>query len=656
MVVMETVTEVLPMILLVVADVLKEQIVPRTKKPQKTVKDLIQKMKTELSSKDGIGSSIPDIVSFCEKKEYLDLGGQGITLYPMQKLILKIFYRGSVGNKNITLTEEEIQMCKDIGCNTEERGDLLSKFEQTEVFRQLILIWGRRSGKDFLCGIIMAYEAMRLLECAGGNPYAIYGLSDSNPITILTVATAAPQAQLAFNEVKTRILYSPYFQNKFIPDGIEANKIFLLTPQDKKNNDLFKSRTKGSIVVEVGHSNSDALLGKQIFVLLMDEVASYKTSGGASSGERIFTALTPSLETFGRNIKVIDENGEEQTERVLDSKLVCISSPRGEEGLFHRLYKEAHLVQDRLMCKLPTWHVNPKMTEKSLRKNNESMNAEDFLMEYGAEFSGTGGESFFVRDKVIGCFKPGLELQETGRAGFTYFAHLDPATTSHNYALVIIHRERYLNTETNKSDFRIVVDQIKYWKPLPGKPVRIEEVDDYVINLRRKFHLGMVTYDVWNSIQSIEKLKKAGVPAKCTHFSAQYKMAIYTQLEVLMNSDKIWIPRHKLMQDEMLHLQRKTTVKGFRVSAPKDGDVRTDDLTDALAGACYISMNAVAHKLPGARLVNMGVAPSSNAINWRSMSGASYGTGPGGQVARQMETRQPQRNQNTGVPPSAFNR
>ena len=1016
---------------------------PRTKKPLTTVKDLIQKMKTELSSKDGIGSSIPDIVSFCEKKEYLDLGGQGIILYPMQKLILKIFYRGSVGNENTVLTEKEIQMCKDIGCDTEERGDLLTKFDDGDIFRQLILIWGRRcvsedttiidpstgyqwtfgelwdngrrkieswtynedkqemeiipnadiiyqgkrqvyklttnsgheiectdnhpfltqrgwinlkdldikkdkvticesipffgtsdaisedeaailgymtadgncsqsstfftcankeiledfttrmnnisdnlkvfkdpwtgarsadcqykvtsvekryekhfsekhqkvichpkkndlqellykhdlkgktchekcvpdalwdcpknviaaylralfscdgcllkrnkgtfefssvnkqqsvkvqsllakfgisaqlrtknvksrivdekgierkynilsymlhfsikkyiniflkeigltgkkeqvertiklkktaigrktqplifskirsiektdikrtfdlsvshkkslqnftaqgfithnSGKDFLCGIIMAYEAMRLLECPGGNPYAIYGLRDSNPITILTVATAAGQATLAFNEIKTRILHSPYFQDKFIPDGIEASKIFLLTPRDKKNNDEFKSRTKGSIVVEVGHSNSDALLGKQIFVLLMDEVASYKTSGGSSSGERIFTALTPSLETFGRTIKFIDENGEEKTKRVLDSKLVCISSPRGEEGLFYRLYKEAHLVKNRLMCKLPTWNVNTKMTEESIRENNESMNKEDFLMEYGAEFSGTGGESFFVRDKVMNCFKAGLELQKTGRAGFTYFAHLDPATTSHNYALVIIHRERYLNQETNKADFRIVVDQIKYWKPEPGKPVRIEEVDDYVMNLRRKFHLGMVTYDIWNSIQSIEKLKKAGVPAKCTHYSSQYKMAIYTQLEVLMNSDKIWIPRHKLMMDEMIHLQRKITVKGFRVSAPRDGDVRTDDLCDSLAGACYTSMNAVAHKLPGARLVNMGVVPSSNTVNWKSMSG-SMGTGSGGQVARNMETRQPQNGQNKNIPPSIFN-
>jgi len=117
---------------------------PRTKKPLTTVKDLIQKMKTELSSKDGIGSSIPDIVSFCEKKEYLDLGGQGIILYPMQKLILKIFYRGSVGNENTVLTEKEIQMCKDIGCDTEERGDLLTKFDDGDIFRQLILIWGRR--------------------------------------------------------------------------------------------------------------------------------------------------------------------------------------------------------------------------------------------------------------------------------------------------------------------------------------------------------------------------------------------------------------------------------------------------------------------------------------------------------------------------------
>lgn len=446
------------------------------------------------------------------------------------------------------------------------------------------------SGKDYMSGIMISYEAMRLLECPGGDPYKVYKISPSNPISLLTIATAAPQAGIAFQEIKSKIINSKYFKDKLAFEGIESTKISLLTPSDKiKNKELIEAGlppTKGSIVIEVGHSNSDSLLGKQCFVLLLDEVASYKQTGGSSSGERIHSALTPSLNTFVRKIKKLDENGNQEFDhdgaplfyRVLDSKLICISSPRGEEGLFYRLYKEAHLQDDRLMCKLPTWLVNTNLPEQFLREKNKSMTAEDFMMEYGSEFSGTGGESMFVREKVLECFKADMVHKEMGQTGNVYFAHLDPATTSHNYALVIIHRENFFDRINKVADFRVVVDHIKFWHPTPGSPIKIDEVDDYVIGLKKRFYLGMVTYDVWNSIQSIEKLKKQGIPAKCTHYSSLYKMAIYNQLEVIINAGKLCIPRHKLLKDELLHLQRKYTVKGFRVQPPKEGDIRTDDL------------------------------------------------------------------------------
>lgn len=636
-------------------------------KNKKSLSDIVKQMQMDLSSDSTISNYIPDIITFCESKEYLNLKEQGIEPYPVQKLILKVFFRGSIGNENLTLTEDEIKLCHDLGLIDRERGSIIDKFDSGEIFRELVLVWGRRSGKDFMSGIIISYEAMRLLECNGGDPYKIYKLSPSNPISLLTIATAAPQAGIAFQEIKSKIVNSKYFKDKIAFEGIESTKIHLLTPCDKAKNKEFIANglppTKGSIVIEVGHSNSDSLLGKQCFILLLDEVASYKQTGGSSSGERIHSALTPSLNTFVRDNPVLDENGNQTfddngkliTQKVLDSKLICISSPRGEEGLFYRLYKEAHLQDDRLMCKLPTWLVNTNLPEQFLRDNNKSMTAEDFMMEYGAEFSGTGGESMFVREKVLDCFKAEVEHKEMGQTGNIYFAHLDPATTSHNYALVIIHRENFFDKVNKVADFKIIVDHIKFWHPTPGSPIRIDEVDDYVIGLKKRFYLGMVTYDVWNSIQSIEKLKKHGIPAKCTHYSPSYKQNIYNQLEVIINAGKLYIPRHKLLKDEMLHLQRKYTVKGFRVQPPKEGDVRTDDLIDALAGAVYSSMNVIAHRLPGGKLVSMTQSPGSNNTVWRSMQGVPYGTGSGAQVAKAMETRQPNRGGKGVIPPSIFN-
>lgn len=627
------------------------------KKQYKSVGSMLKNKMSDIHNESISESSyIPDIVEFCYDKKYLNLKGSGIRLYPMQEIMLKVFYRGSSGNENLILSEEEIDLLKKFELDNSEKGNVISKYYSGETFRELVLVWGRRAGKDFVSSVIALYEAMRLLECLGGNPYAIYGIGSASPITILTVATASGQASIAFNEMKEKVLRSTYFSNKYIPEGITSNEIYLLTPQDIKENIEFKKKRlplrKGSIVLETGHSNSDALLGKQVFVLILDEVASYKQTGGSASGERIYTAMTPSLNTFGRNIEILDKDGKPKVNekgdkcfnRVYDSKIVSISSPRGQEGIFYKIFRETPHIPDRLACRLPTWKVKPDETYESLKRTNPNMSEEEFWMEFGAEFSGTAGENFFPSDSVKECFILGNKLRlknnDLGTPGFVYFVHLDPASSSHNYALVVLHRENFLDSKTRKADFLIVVDHVKYWHPTPGNPIKVEEVDDYVIGLRRRFNLGLVTFDQWNSKSSIDKLKSHGIPAKCTRFVKQHKMAIYDELYNLVVSNKIAIPKEELLMKEMLSLQRKYTGgHGYKIFPNKEGEIQTDDCCDSLAGACYSAMNTYANRLPKSKLVNIGVSLQSNQVMWRSMQGIPYGYGSGQQVAKLMEKR-----------------
>ena len=599
-------------------------------------------------------NGMPDIITFCEDKEYLGLPylPSPICLYPSQKIVLKAFYRGSKGNEKIKLTDEEIDLCKQWGLDNDENGNLLGKYVTDKTFRELVLVWGRRIGKDFLASIIALYEAARLLECDGGDPYAIYKISSANPITILTIATAKEQAGIAFQEMREKLLHSQYFVDKISTEGIESDKMWLMTPQDKKDNKTFKEKglptKKGSIVLEVGHSNSDSLLGKGVFVLILDEVASYKTTGSSSSGERIYTAMTPALDTYFREVPILDNQGQPvldvdgtpQIDRVYDSKVVSISSPRGKEGIFWKLFSQASEVPTRLTCRLPTWIGHPKQTQQSLRMNNATMTEEEFLMEFGAEFSGTAGENFFPREKVDACFDRGLKLLHQGEPGRVYFAHLDPARTSHNYALVMVHKEMFVNPETQKTDYLIIVDHVMYWHPTPGNPIQLEHVNQYVIDLRRKFHIALVTFDQWESQDSIKFLKKNGIPSKCTPYVKQYKTAIYDNLYNLVISKRLKIPYHRLLKDEMLNIQRKYTHNGYRVYPMTEGDVRTDDVLDGLAGACYNTLQAYTHQLPTGKLVNTGIVPSNNNILWQGMQGP-IGYGSGKEVARRLEARQP---------------
>jgi hypothetical protein len=630
-------------------------------KKHSTIGDMLKDIKKLFNQSLESQSYIPDIITFCESPAYLGLPHRPtpINLYPIQKIMLKAFYRGTPGNENLTLTPEEIAICKEVGLDTEKNGDVLGKWKTGAIFNELVLVWGRRSGKDFVISIIALYEAMKLIECPGGDPYKMYELGSASPFTILTIAGSARQAGILYKEIKDKLLAAPYFRDKFIKEGILQDTIYLQTPQNKRDNEELEKKGlppfPGSIEIRAGHSNSNTLVGIQCYVLLFDEVATFKQTGGSSSGEQLYGNLSPTVATFVRKklaknpetgemepvLKVNPDSGKLEEEVIYDGKIISISSPRGMDGVFWRLYSEANTKPQRLMCRLPTWVVAPKHKEHALREQDQSMTDEKFRMEYGAEFSGTEGENFFPPDLVEACFKEHYyKLSDLGIPGVTYFAHLDPAISSHNYALCVVHKHCFLNRQEGKIDYHIVLDHIKLWTPKEGQPVNIDEVDDYMIYLNRRFHLGMVTYDQWNSQSSINKLRKAGIPAQCTRFNKSYKIEIYDELHHLVADKKLKLPFHKTLRDEMMNLQRKFMAQGYRIYPKTEGEVRTDDCCDALAGAVYNSLKTEAQRLPQAKLVNMGLTPGAgNNVLWRSMQGTPYGYGSGQQVARNLERR-----------------
>jgi len=507
------------------------------------------------------------------------------------------------------------------------------------------------SGKDFLTSIIALYEAMRLLETPGGNPYKTYNLASATPFTILTIANSSTQAQVLFREIKDKVLRSDYFKDKIIPEGVTSDSIHFLTPEDKRRNEELVSQGHspglGSIVVKSGHSNSDSLVGISCYVLLLDEIGLYKNTAGSSSGDAIYNSLGPAVKTYVREVPKLDsnckpiigDNGVAVTEKIYDGKIICLSTPRGKGGIFFELYNNHQEVNHRLVCRAATWQVNPMQTKEGLMASFPDMPEEKFSMEFGAEFSGTAGVNFFNETDVDYCFQDkSLKFRDFGVPGMFYFAHLDPATSSHNYALVLAHKEVYFDFEAHKREWKIVVDHIKYWSPSPNNPISVEEVDNYVADLNFKFCIGLVTYDHFNSQTSIVKLRKKGIPTKMTAYTKQYKNIIYDNLYQLVIQKRLCIPNHLLLKNEMKSLQRKYTDNGYKVYPKKDGDVTTDDITDALAGACYNCIEKELNRLPQGKLVSLPVQGTSDIV-WRSMSGQPYGVGSGQQVAKKMEER-----------------
>lgn len=599
------------------------------KKKDNGLGDIFQAMKETLTIQKK-EESIPDIMTFIESPEYLGFSAlvPPIRLYPAQRILLKCFYRGSKGNENLTLDEEEIKFIQEKGLNDETKGSIMDKWNSGEIFNELVIVWGRRSGKSFFTSIIALYEAMRLMKTPNGDPYAYYnGLGKAAEITILTIAGSAEQAKILFKEIKDKIMASPYFEGKFYHDTITMDRMYLLTPKNIRDNEESMKKgwgrhTKGSILIRSGHSNSNTLVGISCFVVLFDEVATFRQTGGSSSGDQLYGNLSPTLITYARKEKKKDpKTGEMKEITVYDGKMISISSPRGKDGKFWELYSSAAVTKNRLMSRMPTWEANPIHTVEGLREKEPDMPEEKFMMEYGAEFSGASGVNFFPIEDVDHAFEDDrFILKDHGEIGLKYYAHLDPAFSSHNYTIAIVHKHLFLN-EQFKPDFNIVLDHLKVFTPKKGRPVTVEEVDEYMIHISKRFNIALATYDQWNSQSSIEKLRKHGIPSRQTRFTKRYKIMIYDELYNLLLAKKLKLPHHDLLYAEMKHLQRKYIGSGgYKVFPKRDGEVRTDDCVDALAGACFNAHGDDRRQLAPSSTIHFGGSKTTER-QWQSMSG-----------------------------------
>ena len=592
--------------------------------------DIFSQIKEEIALEDGADAYLPNIIEFCESPHYLNLSkigkpGKGVTLFPMQKIVLKTFYRGQAGNEKIALTDDELKLLFEFNLTS-----VINKYHSGKLFRELILVLGRRSGKDFLTSLMALYEAMKLLECPNGSPFEYYGLASGNPIYILTIATSSDQARILFTEIKARMQESDYFKGKI--GKVEADRLWLLTPEDKKKNKeiieqgLPAAAIPGSVVIMSGHSNSEGLLGKRIFCLLLDEVASFKTTGSALSGDRIYSALTPATMDFKTPNKTQPDGS-----IMYDSKIISISSPRAQEGVLYKLYSEADETGARLAVRLPTWKVNLNFNEESLRQEFKSMTPVEFQMEFGAEFSGTGGELFIPAHYVDEAFdlgdKIGPNQKIAGRPGVLYYAHLDPAATSHNYALVVLHMEdrvRVVEKENGmkvKEKFKMfVVDHMMVWQPGVDDSINVNKVDQYIIDLQRRFRFAMVSYDDFHSRPSIQKMRSKGIPSKLTKFLKKYKIDIYNHLEHLLVNHQLSLPRKgpwgSLLANELKCLKRVYAPQGFKIQADPEAQTSTDDLCDSLAGAIGVSTEIAYTGYPKCGTVYLPYARDSGQSQW----------------------------------------
>lgn len=517
------------------------------------------------TGKDAVGELSPlNIIEFAESKEGLNL-----TLYPMQRLILKLFYRLPLStdiNENKIIIRDEFndvilhefceRDCLDFLYN--KRYCNLSYYDiyiDKVPFRNAQLYIGRRGTKTMLTTIISAYTIYELLFYH--DPHSLFHnkpLVSEIAITLVSNHTRGSSRQ--YRELTGAIAKSKFFRPYIGGDSKEGFWLKTKAFIELQNRGMTTSSQRGNIRISSSAANY-GIRGDSNIAGVLDEFCIYADSEVSEKDNPIdravYEALAPS--TF----EYVDNNGRRW------GKMFILSSPNGKKGEGYRMYEESFTAKNSLMLNMPSPFVNTRLDPLELRAMSET-NRASFEQEILAMFNSRISH-WIENGKLI---LAASDKNRPNQAGYginlkhTYYMGIDFALDGDGTAVAIAHSEpkvpkSYAPIEPGlekllaTSGDIYVVDYIYLIQPEPGKTLDIEGLVKKIARLVKQYNVQKGYYDQWSK-GTIEKfLKQAGLNSVLECLTATIRSnndlaSVYKQLtregRIITPNDKETFPEY----------------------------------------------------------------------------------------------------------------
>jgi hypothetical protein len=402
---------------------------------------------------------------------------------------------------------------------TEWELEQFKKFtERTEVptqeVKSLVICAGRRSGKSFIIALMAVY----LSVCRDWRPK----LSVGEWATVQVIAADRAQATTVLSYI-SGILNST--------EALKKEE----TKETKQEITLPERRVK--IIIQTASFRT--LRGRTLIACICDEIC-FWLDQGASPDHLIVEAAVPALMTL----------------RELGSKLIMLSSPWAQRGIFYEYFKEGwgKNIEDELV-----WR---SAIEKQLKRNPESASSE-WLSHWRSDLAA------FLRAELID------ELTVEGRyelapvPGQHYLGFADTSAGGKDaYSMAIAHRE----------GDALVLDCVRYYDP-PFDPYHVTA--EYC-GLFKDFWIDTVHGDRFTGTWIETAFRQNNVryiPSKLT------KSDIYLGIEAEFHRKNVQLLDNERLIVEAKNLERSTRKVGRPLvdHAP----MGSDDVINSAAGALY---------------------------------------------------------------------
>jgi hypothetical protein len=463
------------------------------------------------------------------------------------------------------------------------------------------LYWGIGSGKSLLSAAMTLYIA-HLLLCYK-NPHEFFHLMNDKAIAIINMGTSATQAKnVVFTSMTTFIDGSEWFK-RFEYEALGTEVRFY--PKGKK--DEFGNRRNPNIIILCGNSKETTPLGLNIYAAILDELAFYLNNDKKNVAKEIYDTMQNRMTSrFGMGKGFI----------------MPISSARYEDDAMDTLYKANVKEHGKtLYCsKKCTWDVkdrskmaketfdfvseyddngDPKVVLKDIPIDFKSAfvkNAEKALRDFACIPS--KALSPFDRDAQIVERQVNKEREDPltvdGRLkkwvkgdGKRCVAHIDLGLTKDACGVCVASSagHKFVNDERIE---KVRIELMAQIKAPEGGEVQFSDVRQLLYSMiERGFKIKKVTFDGWQSADSIQILERKGIEADVR--SIDRTTEAYDTLKEVLHADALdyyhYVVKNEKGESVAIFEKEYQTlelIKGKKVDHPDTG---SKDVADAVAGA-----------------------------------------------------------------------
>jgi hypothetical protein len=278
-------------------------------------------------------------------------------------------------------------------------------------------------------------------------------------------------------------------------------------------------------------------------------------------------------------------------------KVILLSFPRYKGDFIQQRFFAAQKNNEpkTWVIKAATWEVNPTIKQEDLaseyirnpvearaRFECEPPNMEDAYFRDPELVRRAFNYSEDPMNEDGGTFKNWF----AGVDGHVRFIHVDLGLKRDRAALSMVHSTGFKEVKSLVGVEKLPVvnvDLVYAWEASVGAEINFASIRQMIVDLCRKFDVGLVTFDRWQSVEMVQSLRSQGVNAD---FHSVKKSDYDTLMTTIYDGRLRGYWNELLVEEELLKLRQFANNK---IDHPSSG---SKDLADAVTGAVF---NCIKH-------------------------------------------------------------